>query len=134
MTNLAKQVSTTCVFCYHFYRPETKFVKVMFLHVSFCPQDGGHVWQGGVHAGGHAWQGGVCGTPPSRYYDIWSISGRYASCWNAFLWFMVIIIVFVRSCYVIPTLSNLNLCSTNPFVEIFVQGGPDVAPTVKINE
>ena len=37
---------------------------------------GGHVWQGG-----HAWQGGVRG----RYYEIRSMSGRYATYWNAFL-------------------------------------------------
>ena len=71
--------------CY--YRPQTKFAKVMFLQVSVCPQGewdvhgrrghvwqsrvcmaggmcgmgvhgGGHVWQGDVHGGGHAWQGG----------------------------------------------------------------------------
>ena len=35
----------------------------------------GHAWQGGVHGGG------VCG----RYYEIRSMSGRYASYWNAFL-------------------------------------------------
>ena len=63
---------------------------------------GGHAWQGGMHGGGHvkqgacmaggmhgrgcmaggrAWWGGVHG----RYYKIWSMSGRYASYWNAFL-------------------------------------------------
>ena len=47
----------------------------------------GHVWQRGMHgrgaciAVGCAWQGGVHG----RYYEIWSMSGRYASYWNAFL-------------------------------------------------
>ena len=56
----------------------------------------GHAWQGGmhsmglcmaggsVHGGGHAWQGGVRG----RYYEIRSMSGRYASYWNAFLLFI----------------------------------------------
>ena len=36
---------------------------------------------GGVHGGG------VCGGghAPGRYYEIWSISRRYASYWNAFL-------------------------------------------------
>ena len=39
--------------------------------------------RGGMHGrdGGHAWQGGVRG----RYYEIRSMSGRYASYWNAFL-------------------------------------------------
>ena len=38
-------------------------------------------------AGGHAWQG-VCvagGGIHGRYYEIRSMSGRYASYWNAFL-------------------------------------------------
>ena len=81
---------------YH-YRPQT-YAKVMFLQVSVCPQGGGGVrgsggcgwWWG---AGGHAWQG-VCmawehvwHACPSlcRYYEIWSMSGWYASYWNAFL-------------------------------------------------
>ena len=38
---------------------------------------GGHVWQGGMHGGGHACHG--------RYYRIWSMSRRYTSYWNAFL-------------------------------------------------
>ena len=51
---------------------------------------GGHVWwdvcmagEGVMHGRGrgHAWQGGVHG----RYYKIRSMSGRYASYWNAFL-------------------------------------------------
>ena len=71
---------------------------------------GRHVWQGGAWQGGHAWQGhawwgacvaggrvhgrGVCVpcTPPSRYYSygIWSMSGRYASYCNAFLFGTVV--------------------------------------------
>ena len=55
------------------------------------------MWQGGVWLGGHAWQGegsgresmvgGVAHMPPSpsRYYEIRSMSGRYASYWNVFL-------------------------------------------------
>ena len=58
---------------------------------------GGHVWQGGVHGGACvAW--GMCGGVAcmargmhgrggmhGRYYEIRSMSGRYASYWNAFL-------------------------------------------------
>ena len=56
-----------------FYRPQTKFAKVMFSQVSVCPSGGGvHgrgtcVVVGGVHGRGHAWlggrawQGGMCG-------------------------------------------------------------------------
>ena len=65
----------------------------------------GHAWQGGVHGrggmhgkGGHVWQGacmvgdgacmvgGMCGGGVhGRYYEIRSMSERYASYWNAFL-------------------------------------------------
>ena len=51
---------------------------------------GGHAWQGSLHGGG-CMAGGHCvrdmHTPPSRYYGygIQSMSGRYASYWNAFL-------------------------------------------------
>ena len=46
-----------------YYRPQTKFAKVMFLQVSLCPQGGacvakggGMCGKGGVHGkGGHAW-------------------------------------------------------------------------------
>ena len=41
---------------------------------------GGHAWQGGMRGGGHAFH--------SRYYGIQSMSGRYASYWNAFLFEM----------------------------------------------
>ena len=63
-----------------YYRPQTKFAKVMFLHLSVILLGGGHacmagghacmaggmcgrgcVWQGGMHGRGHAWHGGVCG-------------------------------------------------------------------------
>ena len=51
---------------YVYYRPQTKFAKVMFLQVSVCPQGGMH-GRGTCMAGGHAWQGacmtgGMCGT------------------------------------------------------------------------
>ena len=51
------------------------------------------MWQcgGGMHGrGGCVWQGvcmagDMCGRgPPGRYYEIWSMSGQYASYWNAF--------------------------------------------------
>ena len=50
-----------------YYRPQTKFAKVMFLQVCVCPQ-GGRAWQGacivgvgGVHGGGGAYMGCVHG-------------------------------------------------------------------------
>ena len=72
----------------YFYRPETKFAKVMFLHVSVILSTVGGVRGKGGVARGHAWQGGcVPRAPPGRYYGygIRSMSGRYASYWNAFL-------------------------------------------------
>ena len=42
---------------------------------------GAYVVEVGMHGGGHVWQGGMHG----RYYEIRSMSGRYASYWNAFL-------------------------------------------------
>ena len=117
-------------FLSNFYRPQTKFAKVMFLQVSVCPQ-GGHAWllQGGMHgcsggvcgcSGGHVWllwgacvvaPGGACMVAPrggmhgcsrggvhgcSRgegvhgfFDEIRSMSGRYASYWNAFLFLKI---------------------------------------------
>ena len=46
--------------------------------------------RGGVHGKGAYVAGGMHGThvpPPGRYYEIRSMSGRYASYWNAFLLF-----------------------------------------------
>ena len=84
---------------------------------------GGHAWQGGVcvaggmHGGGCVWQGGVCvaggmhgrgdmcgtNTPPARYYEIWSMSGRYASYWNAYLFYIVSFVSFSHRCIVYTT-------------------------------
>ena len=70
------------------YRPQTKFAKVMFLQVSVILSTGGGacvVAPGGacvVALGGHAWfLGGMHGF----FDEIWSMSGWYASYWNAFL-------------------------------------------------
>ena len=56
-------VSKLMVMCVlRFYRPQTKFAKVMFLHVFVCPQ-GGSTWAG-THPGQvHP----PAGTPPGRY-------------------------------------------------------------------
>ena len=85
------------------YRPQTNFAKVMFLQVSVCPRGGlwqgacawwGCVWQGACIAGSLYGKGAMRGDgggcvwharPPPRYYGIRSMSGRYASYWNAFL-------------------------------------------------
>ena len=67
-----------------------------------CAWQEGHAWQGGMHGRGAcmAWgacmAGGACmggmrgrramplPLSPARYYEIRSMSGRYASYWNAF--------------------------------------------------
>ena len=51
---------------------------------------GQHAWQGRACIGGPAWQGGMCGGRGmhGRYYKIRSMSGWYASYWNAFLFLL----------------------------------------------
>ena len=83
------------------YRPQTKFAKVMFLHVSVCPWGGSP----GPHLGGEgwgAWLGGSRPTPggsrPRRgvsQHALWQTlppadgycCGQYTSYWNAFLFY-----------------------------------------------
>ena len=64
----------------------------------------GHVWQGACMAGGCAWQGCVAGG------QIRSMSGRYASYWNAFL-FMARAGANVHGVFqtVTPGLLNINV-------------------------
>ena len=57
----------------------------------------GVAWQGGMVDGGmlgrgSAWQGVcvACMPPSGRYYEIRSMSGRYASCWNEFLLLIIL--------------------------------------------
>ena len=79
----------------NYYRPQTKFAKVMFLHLSICSQEGpasrgvciwGCLHPGGLHPGGLHPGGSVSRQSPSiGYYGIKSTIGRYASYWNAFL-------------------------------------------------
>ena len=76
--------------CY-FYRLQTKFANVMFLHlsVSHSVHTGGCI-QGGLHPGkglhpGGLHPGGVGQTPQIGYYGIWSTSGWYVSYRNVFL-------------------------------------------------
>ena len=47
-----------------------------------CVVAGGHAWLlGGMHGWGDVWSWGAC----IGYNEIRSMSGRYASYWNAFL-------------------------------------------------
>ena len=62
-----------------------KCVSRISVHGGAC-MEGRHVWQGGACMGGWVWQGGMHGGGMrGRYYEIRSVSGRYASYWNAFL-------------------------------------------------
>ena len=108
----------------YFYRPQTKFAKVMFLHVCVCPHGGG-TWAGTprtrytpprastppLRPGKPPWAGTPAGTrytlrqvhpragTPSGSSACWEIratSGRYASYWNAFL--LIIIWSWITSC------------------------------------
>ena len=95
-TNYCNELEQQTRILTFYYRLQRSWGKVIFSE-EFCPRGGAcmvgrHVWQGGVHcrgacvAGGVRGSGGVCGThAPGRYYEIWSMSGRYASYWNAFL-------------------------------------------------
>ena len=84
-----------------YYRPQTKFAKVMFLHVSVCPRGGrlGQVppWAGTdpgqVHPPGKVHPPGQVHprqVPPrsSACWEIRATSGRYASYWKAVLFDM----------------------------------------------
>ena len=73
-----------------YYRPQTKFAKVMFSQVFVCPWGGGSLSRGvsfqrRVSVRGVSVQGGLC------QGDIRMVkSGRYASYWNAFLFLCLI--------------------------------------------
>ena len=66
-----------------------------------CAWQGGHAWQGACIAGGGL---GVRG----RYYEIRSMSGRYASYWNAYLFHIPNSKVIV-----LMILFNSDLCGSN---------------------
>ena len=74
----------------HYYRPQTKFAKVMFLHlsVSHSVHRGGLVLGGacsrGVPAPGGVWSGGCPVKTPAPSRDSYCC-GWYASYLNAFL-------------------------------------------------
>ena len=78
----------------HFYRPQTKFAKVMFLHVSvILPTGGGCLVPGGAWSRGWGLVPGGVETAPRDG----CCCGRCASYWNAFLFSIVPIPVPVPS-------------------------------------
>ena len=65
----------------NYYHPQTKFAKVMFLHVSVCPRGRGSTWAG-THPGRYT---------PGRYTPTWQVHphlagtpppGRYTPTWQ----------------------------------------------------
>ena len=72
----------------YYYRPQTKFAKVMFYTcLSFCSQVGVYM-RGGFASRWVCIQGGLADPLPIGYYRIRSTSGRYASYWNAFFFYI----------------------------------------------
>ena len=68
-------------FFFNYYRPQTKFAKVMFLHLSVILSTGGwgRAWQVG-----RAWQGGVCGggvCMAGEVCVVWGMHGRRGHAW-----------------------------------------------------
>ena len=81
---------------YYYYRPQTKFAKVVFLHVCVCPQGRCLLWgwgsapRGDLVPGDLVPEGGACSRgvwrPPRDSYCC----GWYACYWNAFLLKLVV--------------------------------------------
>ena len=71
---------------------------------------GGCAWRGGMHGEGHVWQGAFMAggpTPPPQYYEMRSMSGQYASYWNAFLLEQEIKIVTTNRIIVCDSICNI---------------------------
>ena len=123
---------------FHFYRPQTKFAKVMFLHMSVCPQGGGvcpiACWDThprgrhplgrpplGRHPPGQTPPGQ---TPPGQtppcvvHAEIWSTSGWYASYWNAILFINIFrsVVHFIGSTE--PLLFSSKTEAMDPFLHL----------------
>ena len=63
----------------HYYRPQTKFAKVMFSQVSVCPQEGClPLVPGGVYHNCPTWADNPLGRQPQgRQPPIWTPPGRH---------------------------------------------------------
>ena len=95
-------VHNTYKFIFNYYRPKTKFAKVMFSQVSVCPQGGVRgtgggmhgrgcgVWQGACMVGvcmaeGHVWRGGMHGRGPVWWGHAWP-GGMCGRGWQECVW------------------------------------------------
>ena len=91
--------------------PQTKFAKFMFSQVSVCPGGGGHAWL----------MPPAMDTPPVTHaplpctphtthapHDMRSMSRRYASYWNAFLFLAALIVPIFRATFSESTLVYSN--------------------------
>ena len=114
---------------FHCYRPQRKFgARVYFhKHLSFCPQGGVRAmhtpracmpprhtppWAHSPPLGMHA---------PLGYYEMRSMSGRYASYWNAFLLLNYYIRFTLCRIAVITMMLNYDICTlVNNFTVLFI--------------
>ena len=104
-----RQVGGTCPTGMHsYYRPQRKFAKVMFLHLSVSHS---------VHGGGGVCLSACWDTPPreqtptrpcSACWEIRATSGRYASYWNAYLFVLLFQLLRCLEC-------ALGLFDTHPY-------------------
>ena len=99
-----------------YYSPQRSWGTVMFLHVCVILFTGGG-GSASVHAGIPPWQGRPPGkadtVPRSACWEIWSISGQYASYWNAIL--VNIKNVFLLVYFTICTARKWSLGEDNVF-------------------
>ena len=69
----------------NFYRPQTKFAKVMFYRC--LSVHGGRAWRGGMRSTGRVWQGAMHGRADTTGYGQWA-GGTHPtgmhSCWFCF--------------------------------------------------
>ena len=73
---------------------------------------GEHAWHGGMHGRGHAWHFGVHGRGHAwqgRYFEIRSMSGWYASYWNAFLLLKICIHTAKLESYLVMNNKRLDI-------------------------
>ena len=82
-----------------YYRPQTKFAKVMFLQVSVCPHGGKACM---VLLGGHAWfyLGGMCSF---IWGGVWFyLGGMHGFIWGACVVLGACMVLFGGACVVFP--------------------------------
>ena len=92
----------------YYYRPQTKFAKVMFLQVSVCPQGGG-----GMH--GCSGGGGMCGCSRGACmgydemwrYGQWAGSTHPTGMHSCFFWVFLLLSIVLKDSWSSPNERNL---------------------------